>query len=59
MFKLKPCPFCGSMKVYVMGEKKHWIGCGNCGAEGPIPNGHLYDYIGPAVRAWNKRVGDK
>lgn len=58
MFKLKPCPFCGSKRVYVMGNEKHWIGCSNCGAEGPVPVG-LYKYKGPAVTAWNKRVGDK
>lgn len=57
MREFKPCPFCGSMIVYVMGDTKHWIACGSCGAEEPTPNG-LWDYKGPAITAWNKRAGD-
>lgn len=58
MIEFKPCPFCGSKNVYVVGDKKFWIACGNCGAEGPIPDG-LWLYKGPAITAWNKREQKK
>lgn len=56
--KLKPCPFCGSMKVYLAGDNKYWVVCSSCGAEGPTPNGSLWDFKGPAIKAWNTRVGE-
>ena len=55
--KLKPCSFCGSMKICVNGVKKHWIVCGSCGVEGPMPN-CLWDCAENAIEAWNKRVGE-
>ena len=55
--ELKPCPFCGSMKIYVNGDKKYWIACGSCGAEGPTPN-RLWDCAENAIEEWNKRVGE-
>lgn len=58
MFKIKPCPFCGSEKVYLTGNKKYWVVCGKCGAEGPTLH-VLWDYKGPAIKAWNTRAGDQ
>ena len=55
--KLKPCPFCGSMKIEVIGDDKYWIVCRSCGAEGPTPS-CLWDCAENAIEEWNKRVGD-
>jgi len=58
MFKLKPCPFCGSEDIHVMGVKSYWIVCRNCYAEGPVPIS-FWKFKKDAIEAWNKRVGDK
>ncbi len=50
MPELRPCPFCGSLGIAVVGFGAR---CGTCGAVGPF---------GPteeeAARRWNKRVTD-
>ncbi len=46
--QLKPCPFCGSLGVAVIGS---FVRCGSCGAVGP------YGYNErEAVRRWNERA---
>lgn len=56
--RVKPCPFCGSERVYVSrgtntGESS--IICDNCMAEGPIKKMELFDEHQNAFEAWNWR----
>ena len=45
---LKPCPFCGSLSVAIVGS---FVRCGGCGAVGP------YGYTNEeAAERWNRRV---
>lgn len=46
--EIKPCPFCGSLGVAVVGP---FVRCGSCGAVGPY--GHTN---GDAVQRWNERA---
>jgi len=51
---IEPCPFCGSIDIYVVENDKDyqmcWCGCAMCGAEGPCrPNRHN------AIRVWQDR----
>ena len=63
--KLKPCPFCGSRTLDVMGErgkKPFYVVCWNCGANGPS---HYRRYgitpltISGAIKSWNRRQNEK
>ena len=48
MVELKPCPFCGSVGIAVVGS---FVRCGCCGAVGP------YGYTEvEAVERWNMRA---
>lgn len=44
---IKPCPFCGSEAVTLVGSS---VRCGNCGASGPF-GGTVEDALG----RWNAR----
>lgn len=46
MAELKPCPFCGSIRLKAYTE---CVQCTICGAKIERP------YIGSAIDAWNKR----
>jgi Lar family restriction alleviation protein len=54
IYDLKPCPFCGSIDLYIQNncENIYWVDCKNCKAEGSIIRGNEKD----AVRTWNKRI---
>lgn len=60
MEKLKPCPFCGSQKVYVIEHKFHHLSnsygvrCLHCKTE----SYQFFDTQKEAVEAWNRRVSD-
>ena len=54
--RLKPCPFCGSNRIDILGTKKFWIVCSECGCEGPAP-ATLHENIETMVTAWNTRRG--
>lgn len=45
---IKPCPFCGSLGVAVVGS---FVRCGKCGASGPFGNTEA-----EAVQRWNDRI---
>ncbi len=48
--EIKPCPFCGSLGVALVGS---FVRCGSCGAAGP------YGYTdAEAVERWNARVAE-
>jgi Lar family restriction alleviation protein len=54
-FKLKPCPFCGSLDLEVdhLGDEERpffVVSCSTCEAEGPISRTELR-----ARQAWNTR----
>ncbi|WP_088925853.1 Lar family restriction alleviation protein [Burkholderia multivorans] len=51
MSELKPCPFCGSDSVFMLGGS-YCVQCGNCGAEGPWND----DDPKVAIDAWNRRA---
>ncbi len=46
--ELKPCPFCGSLGVVVVGS---FVRCGNCGAVGPYGLTQA-----DAAERWNHRA---
>ena len=52
--KLKPCPFCGSNDVRMVGRKMPRIKCNTCFAWGPEINFTLAD----ALEKWNRRASD-
>jgi Lar family restriction alleviation protein len=59
--KLKPCPFCGSHKIHMIGypDGGYLINCLLCPVEMCSPNANMTkEYI---VAAWNRRaeVGDE
>ncbi|MGE5072941.1 MAG: Lar family restriction alleviation protein [Anaerolineae bacterium] len=47
LHSLKPCPFCGSEAVILIGSS---VRCGNCGASGPF--GCTAEH---ALERWNER----
>ena len=49
--KLKPCPFCGSQKLFIKGI---YVTCIDCQAEGPLSIDDQEEKAG-AVKIWNKR----
>ena len=50
--KDKGCPFCGSLDIEPRGcEAPFYVGCNNCGAEGPIAGSDE-----EALSAWNGRA---
>lgn len=50
--ELKPCPFCGSMKLDVASTnaESHWIECEMCGAQAPSG-----ETLTEGVALWNSR----
>jgi Lar family restriction alleviation protein len=54
---LKPCPFCGSDKVFLHTPHFRYnlveVGCANCGASGKAVD-RPDEYL--AIDAWNRRV---
>ena len=54
--QLKPCPFCGGTGEGEWSDNccYEWIGCRECGAEGPTVDGKRAGYA-EAVRLWNQR----
>lgn len=50
--ELKPCPFCGGVAEFVLGEQysNDWIQCSSCGVETPC-----FDTPEEAAEAWNRR----
>lgn len=65
---LKPCPFCGSMKIKDRERQKGahrevWIQCHICNARTGIYDGMIYEPYrtlkAEAVEAWNRRVGEE
>ena len=49
--ELKPCPFCGSLAVALVGND---VRCGNCCAVGPFGM-----YGEQAIKRWNERAVGK
>ena len=65
---LKPCPFCGSMKIKDRERKKGahrevWIQCHICNARTGIYDGMIDEPYrtlkAEAVEAWNRRAGEE
>ena len=55
MIELKPCPFCGSTDVRVIGDWfKKWVQCQDCCA-----HSGLKDDKEEAAKAWNRRASDE
>jgi len=55
MPETKPCPFCGSQNIHVMGQSYgYWVMCAYCGVEGPAPS-TLWQTEKGAIEAWNRR----
>ena len=64
---LKPCPFCGSMRIKDRERKKGtrrevWIQCHVCNARTGVYEGMIYEPYknlkAEAIEAWNSRVGE-
>jgi RNA polymerase subunit RPABC4/transcription elongation factor Spt4 len=53
--KLKPCPFCGSVKLT---SEQHYVSCKDCGTLGPDIN-DLPKGPNTPFEAWNMRVKEK
>ncbi len=66
--KLKPCPFCGSVKVFIgsdenhdgvpcnMGRTYYYVWCSKCGGE----TSRQDDFTeAEAIARWNRRVCDE
>lgn len=53
-YELKPCPFCGSSDVHIVGYGGYWCVCSNCEAESALKNTQE-----EAIEVWNKREGGK
>ena len=52
IIKDKDCPFCGSLDIEPRGcEPPFYVGCNDCGAEGPFA-----DSDEEALAAWNRRA---
>ena len=51
MKELKPCPFCGSENIRIMGNSNFWCMCDQCGVET-----QTYDTEEELIEAWNARV---
>lgn len=52
MKELKPCPFCGSKDLELLGHFSiRWVACNSCYAESGS-----YDTDEEAIEAWNRRV---
>ena len=65
---LKPCPFCGSMKIKDRERKKGtrrevWIQCHVCNARTGVYEGMIYEPYknlkAEATEAWNHRAGEE
>ena len=55
MIELKPCPFCGSTDVRVIGDWfKKWVQCQDCCA-----HSGLKDDKEEAAKAWSRRASDE
>ena len=48
--ELKPCPFCGSVRVAIVGS---FVRCGRCGAVGPFGCSEA-----EAAERWNNRPAE-
>ena len=64
---LKPCPFCGSMKIKDRERKKGtrrevWIQCHVCNARTGVYEGMIYEPYknlkAEANESWNRRAGE-
>ncbi len=59
--ELKPCPFCGSDRVFAHKHFWHVVLCQHCGAEGPASKeGETVSEAeakAQAIAAWNRRDG--
>ena len=56
MIEIKPCPFCGSTNLRVMGGIGKYVKCRDCEASsGHLPGGSCSADEGAAVEAWNAR----
>lgn len=54
--EIKPCPFCGSTNLRVMGGIGKYVKCRDCEASsGHLPGGSCSADEGAAVEAWNAR----
>lgn len=56
MDELKPCPFCGSLKIEMIKidcTNEWFLRCEKCGIEQP-----LYNARSKAIKAWNRRKSD-
>ena len=51
--ELKPCPFCGSDRVQILGRgsEPYYVNCKACDAEGPVEYNET-----AAVKSWNTRA---
>ena len=56
--ELKPCPFCGSKKVFLCGWSIFFVNCEECGASGPavLCEGRPEKEKARAVEAWNTQA---
>lgn len=50
--KLKPCPFCGSEDVEVIGKYNFFVSCNYCNSDSGV-----YETKRKAENAWNRRKG--
>jgi Lar family restriction alleviation protein len=58
--RLKPCPFCGSIRVWIPSQRQT-VHCWQCGTDGPFQSS-LVDrdkQESELILKWNTRIGEK
>ncbi len=51
--RAKPCPFCGSTKLYITGVSASAVCCQECECTGPYKTTELFHEHQNAFEAWN------